>query len=419
MMLWLVCGPCLAQVVCGIPKLAPSADALAFLERVQVAVGVGQGTILLYASWSELVGSLGGALSIECPGGAASERWIVYDPHLIKGDGLYFALAHETAHHVNYDPSSGGSPSKEKELRADGLAARYLARPPLNWTSQRLTQALNSLPLPKEASGIYPSLAERRSQVRESYAEESARLSPSPDQSSNRSGAVATPPQVAKRKEVSSKDGLTYVFIPPGQFVMGCSPGDAQCAPDEGRGQEISVTKGFWIGQTEVTQRAYEKVIGNNPSSFKGAERPVENVSWNDADRYCRAVGGRLPTEAEWEYAARSGREAVRYGEIDRIAWYSDNSGGETHEVARKAPNDWGLYDMLGNVWEWTADWYADKLPESEAEPRGASSGEFRSVRGGAWGFDSSYVRASSRYKSDPRGRYNVLGVRCVSDFQP
>jgi formylglycine-generating enzyme required for sulfatase activity len=104
----------------------------------------------------------------------------------------------------------------------------------------------------------------------------------------------------------------------------------------------------FWMGQTEVTQEAYHKGTGKpNPSMSKGANLPVENVSWNDAENYCRASGGRLPTEAEWEYAARAGTTRSLSGDIDNIAWYDKNSGDKTHEVAQKAKNAWGLYDML------------------------------------------------------------------------
>lgn len=138
---------------------------------------------------------------------------------------------------------------------------------------------------------------------------------------------------------------------------MGCSQGDKECGDNEQPAHEVTITRGFWIGQTEVTQEAYQRVMnGQNPSRFKGARLPVETISWNDADAYCRAIGGRLPTEAEWEYAARAGSTDGRYGDVDQIAWYGKNSGNKTHEVAGKAPNTWGLYDTLGNVWEWTAD---------------------------------------------------------------
>jgi formylglycine-generating enzyme required for sulfatase activity len=125
----------------------------------------------------------------------------------------------------------------------------------------------------------------------------------------------------------------------------------------------------------------------------------------------------RLPTEAEWEYAARAGSTASRYGDIDQIAWYKANSGEKTHEVMQKQPNAWGLYDMLGNVWQWTADWYADKYSaNSEPDPHGPKNGQYRVLRGGSWYPDPAYVRASCRDRNDPEARENVYGFRCVGN---
>ena len=148
------------------------------------------------------------------------------------------------------------------------------------------------------------------------------------------------------------KDGLRYVYIRPGEFQMGCASG---CSGDDPQ-HRVRITKGFWIGQTEVTQAAYARVMkGAHPSHFKGDNLPVESVTWKMADDYCHAVDMRLPTEAEWEYAARAGDTNERYGDIDKIAVYNSES---TAKVGSKAPNAWGLYDMLGNAWEWTNDWY-------------------------------------------------------------
>jgi hypothetical protein len=170
----LACTTGLAEEICGIPKHGPSADALKAFEKIQAAVGIKPGTILLYASSDQLVKKRSGAVSTECPAGGGEERWIVYDPELVKGDALYFALAHETAHHMNSDPISGETPGKQQELTADYFAAKYLTRPPLNWTTQKLAQVLTELPLPKDATGIYPSIEERRAQVNAGYAAEYA-----------------------------------------------------------------------------------------------------------------------------------------------------------------------------------------------------------------------------------------------------
>jgi len=130
---------------------------------------------------------------------------------------------------------------------------------------------------------------------------------------------------------------------------MGCSPGD-ECPDDEKPTRLVQIEKGFWLGQTPVTQAAWKKVKGDHPSHFRGDLLPVERVTWYDANEYCKAFGGRLPTEQEWEYAARAGTTGARYGDLDSVAWYDKNSGETKHPVGLKQPNAWGLYDMLGNV---------------------------------------------------------------------
>jgi hypothetical protein len=142
---------------------------------------------------------------------------------------------------------------------------------------------------------------------------------------------------------LNPKDGLQYVWLQPGEFIMGCSPGDSECEPDESPPHVVVLKKGFWIGQTEVTQQAYERVVGRNPSIYKGGGQcPVNDVSWEDAVAFCEKVGLRLPTEAEWEYAARGGCEKERYGVLDEIAWYGPNAGNEPQRVRTRRPNSWG-----------------------------------------------------------------------------
>jgi len=214
------------------------------------------------------------------------------------------------------------------------------------------------------------------------------------------------------RGRVNPVDGLKYVQIPPGEFQMGCS--SLSCDGDNTQ-HRVRITKGFRIGQTEVTQAAYAKVMHSNPSDFKGADLPVESVSWSDADKYCKAAGMRLPTEAEWEYAARAGNTNEVYPEVDEIAVF--NKSG-TAIVGSKDPNPWGLYDMLGNVWEWTNDWYdADYYKTSPPDdPQGPGSGTTKVVRGGSWNNDP--VDVSRRVGGEPAVKSLSIGFRCAGQLR-
>ena len=228
---------------------------------------------------------------------------------------------------------------------------------------------------------------------------------------------VIPPPTIAAgAKKVNPKDGLTYVWIPPGTFMMGCSPGDTECDDEEKPAHRVTITKGFWLGRTPVTQQAYQRVTGRNPSYFKGANLPVETVNWDEAEAYCGAIGGRLPTEAEWEYAARAGSTSARYGNLDGIAWYEGNSGSETHEVGQKLANAFGLYDMLGNVWQWVADWYGPYQSGAQSDPSAVGSGQSRALRGGSWYGSPRAVRVSVRDSGELGGHANDFGLRCAGE---
>jgi len=213
-----------------------------------------------------------------------------------------------------------------------------------------------------------------------------------------RSAAPAGPAKGDVRE--NRKDGQRYVWIPAGTFRMGCSEGDGECDGDEKPAREVEISKGFWLGQTEVTVEAYKRFASStnrgmpvepkfldralNPGWSQG-KMPMVNVDWNDGKAYCEWVGGRLPSEAEWEYAARGETRGAGYGNLGQIGWYGDNAGNGAinakeiwdkdqknygkrleqngngfHGVGLKAPNGYGLYDMLGNVWEWAEDWYGE-----------------------------------------------------------
>ena len=216
--------------------------------------------------------------------------------------------------------------------------------------------------------------------------------------------------------KVNSKDGQRYLWIPPGKVTTGCSPGDKECYGDEYPSRDITLTRGFWLAETEVTQAAYEEIMGENPSYFDGPDLPVEYVSWENADAYCRRIGGRLPSEAEWEFAARAGTTGSRYGNLDEIAWYWNNSNFSTHPVKQKKPNAFGLYDMLGNVVEWTQTWYTVQISQENINPTGPSSAEYRALRGGGWWDDPDLIRVSYRRHFEPGDFDFNIGFRCVSE---
>jgi formylglycine-generating enzyme required for sulfatase activity/uncharacterized caspase-like protein len=224
--------------------------------------------------------------------------------------------------------------------------------------------------------------------------------------SASNGGTAPNPPNDSTRKtRVNRVDGLTYVWVPPGEFMMGCSPGDTECDKDENKPPELmQVLNGFWLGQTEVTQAAWKKVNrGDDPSHVKGDQLPVESIDWNQASKYCTAIGGRLPNEKEWEYAARAGTTGSRYGALDAVAWYGNNSAGTTHPVGLKRVNPFGFYDVLGNVSEWTADNY---------------DAETKVSRGGSWYSNSRVVRVSVRSWVEPTNSGVDVGFRCVAEFR-
>lgn len=166
-------------------------------------------------------------------------------------------------------------------------------------------------------------------------------------------GLPATPDGASR---VNLKDGLSYEWIPPGSYFTGCLAGDTDCYGLERRRERITIAQGFWIGRTEVTQAAYMRVMNAAPSRYKGDDRPVDSVGWNDATTYCGRIGMRLPTESEWEWAAYGGVAELPKEPLGASAWYGPNSDDSTHLVATKLPNGYGLWDMLGNVWEWVQD---------------------------------------------------------------
>ena len=212
------------------------------------------------------------------------------------------------------------------------------------------------------------------------------------------------------------KDGLNYVWIAPGTFMMGCSPGDDKCHEDEKPAHKVTITKGFWMGQTLVTVAAYKRFATEKgrkiPRHSSKEDAPLQ-VTWFDADTYCGWIGGRLPTEAEWEYAARGGTTGKLYGAQDEVTY---GGGLLIGKVGEKLPNPFGLYDVLGDLWQWVYDRY-DKHYYSESpveDPRGPATGKLRVLRGGHYGFTAARIRVSDRNMGGPGVYY--MGFRCVAE---
>jgi formylglycine-generating enzyme required for sulfatase activity len=246
--------------------------------------------------------------------------------------------------------------------------------------------------------------------------------------------------------------GQRLRWIPPGRFLMGSPPEEAGRNDHEGPQQMVRISEGFWLFDTPCTQALWEAVMGENPSRFRSPTRPVGRVRWNDCQAFAERLNGQLeglvlslPSEAQWEYACRAGTTGATYagdleilGEcnaplLDEIAWYGGNCGvgyeltegydissleekqydskiGGTHPVGGKAPNGWGLYDMLGNVWEWCLD---EHRGDSGALRRVAPASADRVYRGGAWFAPARYVRAAFRDWLDPGSQHLGLGFRC------
>lgn len=216
--------------------------------------------------------------------------------------------------------------------------------------------------------------------------------------------------------------GVEYpmVFVEEGTFKMGSD--DSEAYSWEKPVHQVTLNS-YCIGKYEVTQELWVAVMGSNPSNFKGARRPVEQVSWDDCQEFIRKLNSltgknfKLPTEAQWEYAARGGKKSSGYkysgsNTIGDVAWYTDNSGKKTHDVGTKIPNELGLYDMAGNVWEWCSDWYGDYSSSSQTNPSGSSSGSYRVSRGGCWNCVPGSCRLSDRSSYSPDDSFDILGFR-------
>ncbi|WP_302309056.1 formylglycine-generating enzyme family protein, partial [Odoribacter laneus] len=228
-----------------------------------------------------------------------------------------------------------------------------------------------------------------------------------------------------KQKEILSRLVGNMVKVDGGRFQMGGTPEQGSDADDWEKPVHEVTLSDYYMGKYEVRQSEWEAVMGNNPSYFKGADLPVEQVSWEDCHKFIRRLNAltglsfKLPTEAQWEYAARGGRLSKGYkysgsNNLGEVGWYWSNSGNCTHRVGEKQPNELGLYDMSGNVYEWCEDWSGGYSVTPQRDPLGATSGSHRVRRGGGWGTVARYCRVSYRGRDMPGSRDYYLGFRLV-----
>lgn len=236
--------------------------------------------------------------------------------------------------------------------------------------------------------------------------------------------AVATPSSSLNRQRILQELANNMVYVQGGTFIMGATSEQGSDVHIDEKPAHYVTLSGYYICKYEVTQELWQCVMGSNPSSFKGAQRPVENVRWNDCQSFISKLNSltgmhyRLPTEAEWEYAARGGNRSKGYkysgsNYIDNVTWYEGNSG-ETHNVGSLYPNELGIYDMSGNVWEWCQDWYSENYYSNSpsTNPTGPYSGSSRVLRSGSWRSGAWYCRSSHRAYYSPGNRGNHLGFR-------
>ena len=221
----------------------------------------------------------------------------------------------------------------------------------------------------------------------------------------------------------SNLPDIAMVYVSGGTFTMGATSEQGSDAWDDEKPAHSVTLSGYYIGKYEVTQKLWKAVMGSNPSNFKGDNLPVERVSWNDVQEFLRKLNAmtgknyRLPTEAEWEFAARGGNSSRGYkysggNSIGNVAWFGSNSGSRTHAVGTKSPNELGIYDMSGNVYEWCQDWYGSYSSSSQRNPQGPNSGSSRVYRGGSWSNNAGRCRVSFRLYNTPGGRDSYLGFR-------
>jgi formylglycine-generating enzyme required for sulfatase activity len=376
-----------------------------------------------YQSAAELIAALDAALTTggDIPAGAGGAPAIV--PH-----------AERRADRSLLRRPGGHTPGlwRERAARVPGQTRVYLRRHPV--AAVAVAAGLGLVLLVMVLLTTWPRATSEVAHPSQATTPTVAAPSPPPKVAASSGGQPIPPPQVTLAPSlaptITNSIGMKLVLIPAGEFLMG-SPATEEGRYSDEQQHRVRITKPYYLGATEVTQTQYEAVMRENLSDFKGPQRPVETVSWDDAASFCdrlsalqaEKVAGRtyrLPTEAEWEYASRAGSTArYAYGDdaaaLGDHAWFVDNSSETTHPVGEKQPNAWGLYDMHGNVWEWCADWYGEYTNSLVDDPTGPATGSERVHRGGCWLDPATDCRTAYRGKVRPFIRVSDLGFRVAT----
>ena len=332
-------------------------------------------------------------------------------------------LAHEIGHHLNFHLISPHPDATQRsmELEADETAGHIMYL--LGATLEEAQRVMHDPSVPVQGSMTHPPRAQRLAAIEQGYRQAEQKFPRNMPQPLN-------PWPNPVKDEVDLRQ-YNMVRVKGGNFTMGCSNqyNQGECGKDESPQREITLTD-FYIGKYEVTQKEWFDIMGYNPSEFKGCEDcPVEKVSWTEIQEFISRLNAktgnqyRLPTEAEWEYAARGGSKSQDFkfsgsNTIEDVAWYKGNSGSKTQPVGKKSPNELGLYDMSGNVFEWCQDWYTNYslIPNSD-NPVGPSTGLSRVRRGGSWFQNPVGCRVTDRDFYAPNTKFYDFGFRLARNL--
>ena len=343
---------------------------------------------------------------------APATATVLIDSKFYKGSGRVEAMLPVGSH--DYIIAADGYATAEGSVKLTTDGSRTI--------NETLTAIVATQQTVDQQTSVQQSTVQQSDNVQSAVANQST--------SSTLSAVLSSASVSGAAVETFTVKGVSFnmIRVDGGTFTMGATSEQGSDADDDEKPAHQVTLSTYYIGETEVTQALWETVMGDNPSKFKGAQRPVEMVSWEDCQTFISKLNQltgkrfRLPTEAEWEYAARGGNKSRGYkysgsNDLGSVAWYDDNSSSKTHDVKTKQPNELGLYDMSGNVWEWCQDWYGNYSSGSQTNPTGPSSGSFRVRRGGGWFGIAGYCRSSRRDMTTPSNRFILARLRRSDDL--